>query len=111
MSVQETSLDSFIEINKDEMGLGQRQLIVYSALLYLKRATNSMIAKHLRLPINCVTPRIFELREKELVEESHKDKCPVTGRSAIFWKLKEKKNTRIIIVPPNETRKAFQTRL
>lgn len=92
--VQDTSLEAFFEINADELGLGQRQLIVYSALLYLKSASNAMIGKHLRLPINCITPRIFELREKGLVEEDKKAMCKVTNRNVIFWKLRERKRSR-----------------
>jgi len=83
-NVQQTSLEAFEEVRQN---LGERQRQVFEILKEIQPATNTMIAHYLRLPINCITPRIFELRQKNLVEMSHIDKCPITGRKAIFWKV------------------------
>ena len=40
------------------------------------------------LPINTITPRIFELRQKGLVVEHEKRKCTITGHPAIAWRVK-----------------------
>jgi len=64
--------------------LGTRQQSVLDALR--GDMTNSEIALKLGVPINTITPRIFELREKGLVVEFTKRKCRVTGRTAISWK-------------------------
>jgi len=85
MSVQDTSLESYEDIRSK---LGARQEAVRLALNFLGEATNTMIARKLSLPINCIVPRVFELRQKDLVEESYKDKCPLTGCRAIFWRIK-----------------------
>lgn len=68
--------------------LGSRQKEVYEALKKLCYATNAMIARSLKLPINCVTGRTLELRKKCLVVKSHTSWCPVTKNKATYWKLK-----------------------
>lgn len=83
MSLQQTSLSAYESVKPE---LGQRQYEVLHAIKQAKEATNAMLAQKLNLPINCITPRTLELRHKGLVEESYKDKCPITGRTAIFWR-------------------------
>ncbi len=83
MPVTETSREAYQEIKPT---LGKRQLQVYDWLKYFGPANNIMIAASLKLPINSVTPRTFELRDKCLVGVSHIDRCPKTGRNAIWWK-------------------------
>jgi DNA-binding IclR family transcriptional regulator len=39
------------------------------------------------LPINCVTPRVKELREKGYVVQAFKKADSITGRRAIAWKV------------------------
>lgn len=46
--------------------------------------SNQEIAEKLRWPINCVTPRVKELREKGRVREAG-DKYAVTGRKVKTW--------------------------
>jgi len=81
--VTDTSLEAFKEVKKD---IGKRQLEVYNAIKELGHGTNTMISKWLNLPINCVTPRVKELRDKKLVGASIVDICPITKRRAIYWK-------------------------
>jgi len=82
--MQQTSLEAYEEIKKN---LGERQRQIYEKLKELGFATNTMLSKALGLPINSITPRVFELRQLKLVGVSHIDKCPITGRRAIFWKV------------------------
>lgn len=83
--MQETSLEAFESIQHN---LGDRQLAVYRAIKELGEATNTMISKYLELPINCITPRCKELRDQfKCVGVSKIDRCPITGRKAIFWRI------------------------
>lgn len=83
--IADTSLTAFDLIQNS---LGERQLQVYGALEELQFATNTMIANHLKLPINTITPRCSELRKKGFVERSHISYCPITKNRAQYWKLK-----------------------
>lgn len=84
MTSQQTSLSAWDSIQNT---IGQRQLQVYQALKEMGEATNLMISNRTNIPINVVTPRINELRKRGLVVESYRDKCPITHRQAIFWKV------------------------
>lgn len=80
---QQTSLMAYSEVSNN---LGERQLLVYRGLKRMGCATNAMLSRILNIPINCVTPRIFELRELKLVGVAKVDFCQITGRKAIFWR-------------------------
>jgi hypothetical protein len=82
--IEETSLLAYQEVLQT---LGERQRLVLEALKYLKEADNLTISKYLNLPINTITPRIYELRMKKLVGVSKEDLSPVTHRKVIFWKV------------------------
>lgn len=82
--VTDTSLLAYQEVRET---LGERQKLVYEALKYLGEADNLSIARYLNLPINSVTPRIFELRKKKYVGVAKEGLSPVTGRKVIFWKI------------------------
>lgn len=82
--IRETSLEAYEEIKGK---LGERQQQVYEHLRWVGEATNNMISASLKLPINSITPRVFELRQKKLVGVSKIDKCLMTGRNAIYWKI------------------------
>lgn len=49
--------------------------------------TNQEISVLSGLPINCVTPRVKELREKGYVVEAYKKVDPASGRRAIAWRI------------------------
>lgn len=84
--MQPTSLEAYEEVKKT---LGTRQLRVLEKLDYNPTAmTNTELAYAMDLPINTITPRIFELRQKGLVKEHEKRKCTITGRTAIAWRVK-----------------------
>lgn len=66
--------------------LSERQKTVYELLEHEINLTNSEIAARLDWPINCVTPRVYELRDMGLVIEDGKRHCRVTGRTAYAWR-------------------------
>jgi hypothetical protein len=65
--------------------LGERQTAVRHAISAMGAACNAKIAKYLDVPINQVTGRVFELRDKGLVREAYKAVWPATGRTVIWW--------------------------
>jgi len=80
----QTSLDAWLNVQEK---LGRRQREVLLALHHLKEATNMEIASFLGWSINRVTPRVLELREKDLVKQARIRKCKVTGNNARAWRL------------------------
>ncbi len=65
MGVSDTSRRAYEEFRK---GLGSRQLKVLEMIeQYPAGITNNELAHELHWPINCVTPRVFELRSAGLV--------------------------------------------
>lgn len=90
MTIQPTSRESYEQIKPE---LGTRQMEIYEYLKHFGPANNTMIAASLKLPINSITPRTFELRDKCLVGVSHIDRCPKTGRKSIWWKYLKNKQT------------------
>lgn len=81
--IQETSRIAFESIQD----LGQRQIQVITALEQLKSANNREIAQFLRMPINSITPRVLELRDKKLITVSKVDKDLKTNRQTIYWQI------------------------
>lgn len=88
--VQETSLEAYREILPK---LGEKQAEVYKVLASATRRgfdmTNMELSMLLKWSINRVTPRVYELRQNELVVLSQRRECGVTGRWACAWKTKE----------------------
>lgn len=81
--IQETSLNAWIEVQPTLTG---RRLQVYDVLMSRGPLTNAEIGRLIHLPINCVTPRVNELRKKNLVRHFEVRQCSVTGHNAIAWK-------------------------
>ena len=84
MVVSQTSITAYIQ--EVLPSLGDRQKKVYYALKRLVYASNSMIAQHLGWSINRVTPRVYELRQKGLVEEYAVLPCVITKRKVKYWR-------------------------
>lgn len=82
MGVLDTSLLAYTDIKEE---LGARQKAILDVITYLGSCTNSEISKFSGLPINVVTPRVFELREKGCVILNCKRECKQTGRLAMAW--------------------------
>lgn len=85
--IRPTSLLVYADVLEN---LGERQTIVYKAILDLKSSSNTMIAEHLNLPINCITPRVNELRKDGVVMQDKKDVCPITKKIVLFWRVRRK---------------------
>lgn len=85
MTVAQTSLSAYHNVIAPT--LGERQKEVLDSLRELKEATNAEIAGKCILPINCVTPRVNELRKLGLVEKAATRRCRRTGHTAIAWKV------------------------
>lgn len=86
MTVRETSLIAYEGAKKH---LTQRQQTVLNAIFWLKKASNYDIAVYTGMPINCVCPRVKELRDLgEVVEDGvskgHYD------REVIYWRCRQK---------------------
>lgn len=82
MVMRQTSVEAY-----NELDLGKRQREVYKAIEKLQYATNTMISKYLKLPINCITGRTRELFKKNLIKKSHTSWDPITKHKAIYWTL------------------------
>ena len=80
---QTTSIEAY---NFIKSSLGKRQEVVYKALEELKEANNLMISKKLNLPINQITPRVKELRDKKLVGVAFVAPDLYTLRNSIYWR-------------------------
>jgi predicted transcriptional regulator len=83
----DTSLIAFTDIRPQ---LGDRQKQVYALLASLPPftgMTNSEIAQRLDMPINCITPRVNELRAYGKVTDNGKRHCKVTGKLAYEWRI------------------------
>jgi DNA-binding MarR family transcriptional regulator len=84
--VQQTSLEAYRDI---QHALGRRQAQVLNVFLNYPsyNYTNTEISRVLKLPINQITPRVYELRRKGLLVEATRRACNVTGRTCIAWRL------------------------
>ncbi|MBS7631969.1 hypothetical protein KEJ47_10505 [Candidatus Bathyarchaeota archaeon] len=102
MNLQQTSLEAFLDLLKTGK-VNLRQYQILQILKYHGPLTSNEICEltktcqHCKsilnqdesgrgLPINCITPRILELRRKFLVEEHGVRFDSVTKRRAIAWK-------------------------
>ena len=83
MPLQQTSLEAYRKIYGE---LGEKQARVLNVFQGSQALTNMEIADILGWSINRVTPRVFELRERQMLKEAMKRHCAVTGRMAIAWK-------------------------
>ena len=81
--IRQTSLLAYHSLGDT---IGQRQAQVLEALEEIAPANNRQVSAHSRIPINVVTPRMFELVHKGKVEEAYRDMDSVTGRRTIFWR-------------------------
>jgi len=81
--IQSTSIEAFKEVKES---LGDRQRQVYLCLKHIQPANNLMVSKKLNIPINSVTPRVKELRDKKLVGVAFVDRDLFTGKKSIYWR-------------------------
>ena len=84
-NTRQTSLLAFHSL-KD---LNGRQAQVYGVIRNHGPISNLQVAEILKMPINSIVPRVFQIRAKGLVQESHRSESPLTGRTVIFWQTVE----------------------
>jgi len=84
MTVQQTSLFAYEYVRQS---LGQRQRTVLEVIRNFPGCDNLFIAEKLRLPINSVTPRVKELREKGKVRPAGQVRNVQTGRLTMRWEV------------------------
>ena len=81
--IQKTSLESFVKsIPKFETKRKQ----IYRVIEQCPGCSNNDIARFLGWEINTVTPRVKELRDKNLVKFCRLKYDPLTNRTVIAWK-------------------------
>lgn len=80
----QTSFEAWTELQPN---LSRRRKQVFMALYELGEATNMEIAAYLGWSINRVTPRMLELRNMELVNQSRVRECNITSNKARAWKV------------------------
>lgn len=80
--VQPTSLEAYGAIIPE---LGERQQVVLDAIQKYPDVSNHDLSRILQLEINCVTPRVKELREYGMVLENGLKVDRITGRRCMKW--------------------------
>jgi len=66
--------------------LGNRQEEVLTVIKQYNGISNREISVALRLPVNCVTGRVKELRDKGLVTEAGSIKDNITNKKVTTWR-------------------------
>lgn len=82
--MQQTSIEAWLTEAKPLAGKNQQKVL--KVIQEHSAMCNQDIADVMQWPINSVTPRVLELREAEVIEFSHKDKHPRTGRTVNYWR-------------------------
>ena len=85
-----TAITSIIAYYRIIETLSERRRQIYKAIYDLDSCSNTMIAEHLKIPINCVTGRVFELRKFHVVMLDKRAECPITEEFVNFWKVRRK---------------------
>lgn len=81
--IQQTSIEAYREIN-----LSRNQEIVYDIFQDNEPYSNHDVARCLSWEINCVTPRVLELRNMGLLVHSGYKKDFITNKRVMTWKKK-----------------------
>ena len=87
MTVPATSLLAWA---KTQEKLSAKQVCIWNMLKDCKfPVTNGELSRLLGWEINCVTPRVKELRDHGLVVNDGRRNCHKTGNPALTWKAYE----------------------
>ena len=79
--IQQTSMETYFTSVKPKLNAKQHE--VYRAIEEYGPCTNRQLAEYMERPINTITPRVLELREKSRIVEVYK--ADDGGRKAIYW--------------------------
>lgn len=82
--IQDTSLDAYLGLLPE---LGSMQNMVFNLLKVYPDSSNHDISRLLCKPINSITPRVKELRDKGLVFFSSYKVDSITGKRVMCWKV------------------------
>lgn len=80
--VQPTSVEAFISIQAD---LPERRKKVLEKLQEVGRASNKELSILLKWPINCVTPRVKELRDMGIVDYDSEQPSQGSNKTECVW--------------------------
>ena len=84
--VQVTSLEAYYDLLPC---LGRKQNMIYNIIKLYPGVSNLDISRIIGIPINSVTPRVYELREYNLIRFSHKKRDRLTGKTCMCWVIEE----------------------
>jgi len=82
MSVAQTSLMAFEDVRQRCF---TRHWQIFDSMEAGKSYSNTEISQLVGLPINCVTPRVKELRAKNWLTAGPVRACKITGRMVQTW--------------------------
>jgi DNA-binding Lrp family transcriptional regulator len=85
--IEKTSLEAY---NVISLELSERQNEVYEIIKEFGPISNAGISRKLSIPINSVTPRVYELREIGIVIRKGTAKDPYTSMTVIVWGIPTK---------------------
>lgn len=81
--MSETSIASYRNFSTEE--LGRRQIAVLAHLIKYGPHTNRQLSERMGIPINCICPRVNELRKLGKVKPIGKIHDPITDRDVTIW--------------------------
>jgi len=84
MTSEQTKIMSYLELTPAEIGQRQRQVL--EALRELGSASNRQLSAHIGIPINCITPRVKELRTLGVVIPVGTEFDYETRRPVMKWR-------------------------
>ncbi len=87
--ITDTSMIAYEQITSK---LSSRQRKVFNSIKALGKTCNEAIAWHTELPINCVCPRVLELRKMGLIVEAGVNIKGPHGRPVRMWRVSQLKN-------------------
>lgn len=82
--IQQTSLEAYEAILPT---LSDRQLIVFEVIQRHPGMSNHDIARFLNWEINCVTPRVDELRDRNMIGLNVIKKDRITEKKVMAWEV------------------------
>ena len=82
--IQNTSLEAYKVLQPE---LGKMQVMIYNVLKVYPNSSNHDISEILDKPINSITPRVKELRDKGLVICTSHKTDPSTNRRVMCWSV------------------------
>jgi len=80
--IQNTSIDAWVELQPE---LGTMQNMIFNIIKIYPGSSNLDISRITDKPINSVTPRVKELRDRGLVILSHYKTDRITNRKVMCW--------------------------